>query len=102
MPRPAACALFQEFGLSGWLHHAIYMLLCGVKRTTVFLPDELHERLRQEAFTTRVSMAQLIRRRLESGERRRKSARADPLAKVEGIVSDGHLTEAIDESLYSS
>jgi hypothetical protein len=78
------------------------MLLCSLKRTTVFLPDEVHERLRQEAFAARVSMAQVIRRRLESGGRRRKSACADPLAKVEGIVSDGHLTEAIDESLYSS
>ncbi len=73
-----------------------------MKRTTVFLPEDLHERLRREAFTERVSMAQLIRRRLERSGQRRKTACADPLAEVEGIVSDGHLTEAIDESLYSS
>jgi hypothetical protein len=27
---------------------------------------------------------------------------SDPLAKVEGIVRDGHLSERIDEALYSS
>lgn len=85
----------------GYVEH-IYAIMWYVKRTTVFLPEELHERLRQEAFAARVSMAQVIRRRLESGARRRKSACADPLAKVEAIVSDGHLTAAIDESLYSS
>jgi hypothetical protein len=60
----------------------------AMKRTTVFLLDELHDRLRNEAFATRVSMAQ--------------PGNSDPLAKVEGIVRDGHLSEGIDEALYSS
>ena len=73
-----------------------------MRRTTIFLPDELHDRLRREAFSARISMAGLIRNRLEQngGPQRRAGARRDPLAKVEGIVEDGHLTEGIDEALY--
>jgi len=75
-----------------------------VKRTTIFLPDELHEQLRGEAFAARVSMAQVIRGRLERAGRRRARRAAtpssDPLSKVEGIVHDGHLTRDIDETLY--
>ena len=72
-----------------------------MRRTTIFLPDEVHQRLRQEAFEARVSMAQIIRTRLESGIRSRRSRRTlDPLAKVEGIIRDGHLSEGIDEALY--
>ena len=68
----------------------------------MFLPDDLHELLRREAFAARVSMAELIRSRLERGGRRRRSAGvADPVAQVEGIVSDGHLSEDVDEALYS-
>lgn len=73
-----------------------------VKRTTLFLPDELHERLRREAFASRVSMAELIRNRLERrGPRRRRTVAADPLAAVEGIVKDGRLSEGLDEAIYS-
>ncbi|MBI1791424.1 MAG: hypothetical protein HYR60_28175 [Acidobacteria bacterium] len=74
-----------------------------MKRTTVFIPDELHEQLRQEAFRRRVSMAHLIRRRLE-GRRPEKTRRAtaDPLRAVEGIIRDGSLAEGIDEALYGS
>jgi len=67
----------------------------------VFLPDDLHERLRREAFAARVSMAELIRGRLERGGRRRSAGTADPLALVEGIVRDGRLSEDVDEALYS-
>lgn len=73
-----------------------------MKRTTIFLPDELHERLRQEAFAGHVSMAQLIRVRLEANGARPRTKGTDPLAKVEGIVRDGRLSEGIDEALYSS
>jgi hypothetical protein len=73
-----------------------------MKRTTIFLPDEVHERLRREAFAARISMAQLIRSRLEQGTARQRTRGGDPLAKVEGIVQDGHLTEGIDDALYSS
>jgi hypothetical protein len=73
-----------------------------VKRTTIFLPDELHEHLRREAFSARVSMAELIRNRLEKkGPRRRLTGRTDPLAAVEGIVRDGRLSEGLDEDIYS-
>jgi hypothetical protein len=73
-----------------------------MKRTTVFLPEELHDRLRSEAFAAHVSMAQLIRSRLERGRRPRAAGNSDALEKVEGIVRDGHLSEGIDEALYSS
>jgi hypothetical protein len=69
-----------------------------VKRTTVFLPDELHEQLRSEAFSARVSMAEIIRSRLERGRRRPRGG--DPLAKVEGIVRDGRLSRDVDDALY--
>ena len=72
-----------------------------MRRTTIFLPDELHERLRNEAFAARVSMADLIRRRLEAAKPRRMRPRRDPLAAVEGIIQDGHLSENIDDALYS-
>jgi hypothetical protein len=73
-----------------------------MKRTTVFIPDELHERLPTEAFASRVSMAQLIRSRLESRALRARRAKTrDPLAAVEGIIRDGRLSEGIDEALYN-
>lgn len=70
-----------------------------MKRTTVFLPDALHESLRQEAFRTRISMAELIRKRLESRKPAGKPRR-DPLARVEGSVRHGKLSQDIDEALY--
>ena len=73
-----------------------------MRRTTIFLPDELHERLRREAFDRRISMARLIRARLEQGGEHRRLRRADPLAEVEGIVHDGRLSEGVDDALYSS
>lgn len=72
-----------------------------MKRTTVFLPDDLHERLRGEAFASRVSMAELIRTRLEGHSRSRSKPKDDPLAKAIGIVRDGRLSQNIDEELYS-
>jgi Arc/MetJ-type ribon-helix-helix transcriptional regulator len=73
-----------------------------MKRTTVVLPDKLHEELRQEAFSRRVSMAELIRARLERRPRSRARSgwRNDPLLKVSGIGNDGKLAEGIDEALY--
>lgn len=73
-----------------------------VKRTTIFLPDTLHERLRSEAFQLRVSMAELIRMRLEPPQHKRRDS--DPLTAVEGILESGSrqglLSEGIDEALY--
>ena len=73
-----------------------------MKRTTIFLPEKLHERLRREAFRSKLSMAELIRSTLEREipSRRRRKPRYDPLLEVEGIGSDGTLTEGIDEALY--
>ena len=71
-----------------------------MKRTTIVLPDGLHEQLRREAFRNRVSMGELIRSRLERREGKRGKWKSDPLRKVEGIGSDGKLAEGIDEALY--
>jgi len=71
-----------------------------MKRPTIFLPGPLHESLRQEAFRARVSMAEIIRMRLESGTRPAGKARRDPLAKAEGAVRHGRLSQDIDEALY--
>ena len=71
-----------------------------MKRTTLFLPDELHEQLRQEAFRSRVSMAQIIRMRLEHPVPRAKKTKLDPLLKVAGICRGPILSERIDEELY--
>jgi hypothetical protein len=73
-----------------------------MKRTTIFLPDELHKRLRQEAFRSRSSMAQIIRMRLEhaaSGPKKT-SRKTDPLLKVAGICRGPLWSERIDEELY--
>jgi len=72
-----------------------------MKRTTIFLPDALHENLRQEAFRTRISMAELIRLRLElKAPRAAHQSRRDPLAEAEGAVRHGRLSQDIDEALY--
>ena len=75
-----------------------------MKRTTIFLSDELHEQLRHEAFRTKTSMAELIRSRLQSGSRSGKQGRVsrDPLLKVAGICRGPVLSSDIDESLYGS
>jgi hypothetical protein len=73
-----------------------------MKRTTIFLPDALHDRLREEAFRAKTSMAELIRSRLEipaEGIRKRRNS-ADPLLKVAGICRDPGLSADIDDQLY--
>jgi hypothetical protein len=79
-------------------------MMTGVKRTTVLLPEELHERLRQEAFRQRISMAELIRSRLArtTGRRSRRAGSSDPLTKVEGLVRDGKLSARIDKAIYGN
>ena len=74
-----------------------------MRRTTVFLPEELHERLRREAFRSRVSMASLIRTRLEDRTSKKKPAKRkqDPLLAVAGICKgDGTTSRDIDRELY--
>lgn len=73
-----------------------------MRRTTVFLPDELHERLRREAFRAKVSMAELIRARLShpAGTHPRRKASEDPLLKVAGICRGPVFSGDIDDELY--
>ena len=73
-----------------------------MKRTTIFLPDELHEELRREAFRTRISMAEVIRLRIQGPAKAagKRSAAADPLLKAAGICSGTVLSADIDEELY--
>jgi hypothetical protein len=73
-----------------------------MKRTTIFLPDELHEQLRQSAFRAKVSMAELIRAKLQSpaGRRRGRGSSVDPLLKVAGTCRGPVLSSDIDDVLY--
>jgi hypothetical protein len=73
-----------------------------MKRTTIFLPDELHEELRGEAFRTRLSMAEVIRLRIQGRAKTagKRTAVADPLLKVAGICSGAVISADIDEQLY--
>jgi len=72
-----------------------------MKRTTVYLPDDLLEQLRRDAFEARTSMAEMIRARLRqpNARRRRHGPGKDPLLKVAGICSGPVLSSGIDESL---
>jgi hypothetical protein len=76
----------------------------NMRRTTIFLPEELHERLRREAFRDRVSMASLIRSRLEGRTTAAKGRKPklDPILAVAGIChGTGSLaSEDIDKDLY--
>jgi hypothetical protein len=78
------------------------MLVCGVKRTTVFLPDDLHEQLRVEAFRTKTSMAELIRKRLQHSlpKRGKRTSIADPILKVAGSCQAPAFSEDIDKAVY--
>ncbi len=73
-----------------------------MKRTTIFLPDELHEQLRSEAFRARVSMAEVIRLRIQTPTKAPGKHRtiADPLLKVAGSCSGPVISANIDDELY--
>jgi hypothetical protein len=77
-----------------YICHAAYM-----QGTTIFLPDALPKKLRQEAFRQRISMAELIRRRMEFDAVEPTRSRPDPLAAAEGVVRHGRLSRNIDEAL---
>jgi hypothetical protein len=74
----------------------------GVKRTTVFLPDDVHEQLRRDAFRAKTSMAELIRMRLRgpASRPRRHAPAQDPILKVAGVCRGPILSSGIDDSLY--
>jgi len=73
-----------------------------MKRTTIFLPEDLHEQLRRDAFQSKTSMAALIRARLRRSNAppRSRGARKDPILKVAGICRGPILSNGIDESVY--
>ena len=76
-------------------HHAY------IKRITIRLPEDLHERLRREASEAGTSMSALIRSKLEQKSALRTSIpRNGPLDEFIGSLSDGTLTENLDEELY--
>ena len=82
-----------------YICYAVYMV-----RTTIFLPEELHEQLRQDAFRAKASMAELIRRRLQAAaapSEKRKASR-DPILKVAGVCRGPLLSSGIDHSLYGT
>jgi len=83
----------------GIIAHICYY--AGMKRTTIFLPDELHERLRKEAFRSKISMAELIRSKLSGKQRRRRfRVEDDPILRVAGICSGPPISGDIDEEIY--
>lgn len=73
-----------------------------MKRTTIFLPDDLHEQLRRDAFRAKVSMAEIVRMRLQNSAERpsRRKPGQDPILKVAGLCRGPVLSGDIDESLY--
>jgi hypothetical protein len=73
-----------------------------MKRTTIFLPEEVHEQLRQDAFRAKTSMAELIRARLRSsiGRPRTRGSPQDPVLKVAGVCRGPVLSSEIDDFLY--
>ena len=75
-----------------------------MRRTTLFLPDELHEQLRKDAFRAKTSMAELIRAKLRRSTvppRRRRSSQ-DPILKVAGVCSGQVFSGEIDDHVYGS
>jgi hypothetical protein len=73
-----------------------------MRRTTIFLPDDLHEQLRREAFRAKVSMAELIRTTLSRQPAASRSRRPpkDPILKVAGVCRGPILSKEIDDALY--
>ena len=76
--------------------------MATMRRTTIFLPDDLHEQLRRDAFQSKTSMAALIRSRLQYSVASRSKRRPakDPILKVAGVCSGAVLSSEIDDSLY--
>ena len=73
-----------------------------MRRTTISLPDELHEQLRRDAFRTKTSMAEITRakRQFSVEPPRRRRTPQDPLLKVAGICRGPVLSDGIDDALY--
>jgi hypothetical protein len=72
-----------------------------MRRTTISLPEELHEELRREAFRARLSIAEVIRLRIQRPAKApgKRNTVADPLLKVAGICSGRAISANIDDEL---
>ncbi len=71
-----------------------------MRRTTISLPDELHEQLRREAVRSKTS-TELIRQKLQrSMEQPGRRMSRDPILKVAGICCGPVLSREIDDELY--
>jgi hypothetical protein len=70
-----------------------------MRRTTISLSDELHEELRREASRVRLSIAEVIRLRIQTPAKApgKRKAVADPLLKVAGICSGPVISANIDD-----
>ena len=70
-----------------------------MRRTTISLPDELHEELRREAFRARLSIAEVIRLRIQTPAKAggKRKAAPDPLLEVAGICSGPVISANIDD-----
>jgi len=74
-----------------------------MRRTTIFLPDKLHDELRGEAFRLRVSMAEVIRLRIQTppkapvGALAKCNVASDPLLKAAGICRGPVMSAIIDD-----
>jgi hypothetical protein len=73
-----------------------------MKRVTIFLADDLYERLRLDALWTGSSLAEVIRSRLEwrSSSGKKRGPAADPLLRAAGICRGPELSKRIDRELY--
>jgi hypothetical protein len=89
----------------------MYVTIAYVRRTTIFLPDDLHEELRAEAFRRQISIAEVIRLHIQvptkapvKAPRRahgKRYAGSDPLLRVVGICGTTVMSANIDADLYT-
>ena len=70
-----------------------------MKKTMVYLPEDLHEGLRQLAFEHRTSMAELVRRAVEAAYRETIEDIADMEAELAGYLKDPSTSVPLDEFL---
>ena len=74
--------------------------ICGVRQTTIYLPDDLKQRLQQAARRDRRTEASIVREALDEALQRREVAPTAPLF-AEGW-GDSTLAERVDELLADS
>jgi hypothetical protein len=73
-----------------------------MNRTTLVLPNHLYEELRREAFDKHMSLAAVIRMRLEyrPPAATTPAEAQDPLLAIAGLADSGTLTANLDAELY--